>query len=90
MPKNLINILDLVTLKVLSTWKMNYFQRQRLFYLFNQFGFVIIEHEQLCKNQDIKENLLYLSKFFGSVKNERHSYADKKQRSRHCLPSLAL
>ncbi len=73
---NSLDVLNKVTLKVLYTWKMNYNEKQTLFDIFNHFGLVILEHNPPCEHhQCIKDNLLYLSNFFGDVK--RHKRSDK-------------
>ncbi|CBN58806.1 hypothetical protein OSCI_3890022 [Kamptonema sp. PCC 6506] len=55
---------------------MNYHDKQRFFNIFNQFGFVILEHNPPCEHQCIKQNLLFLSDFFGTVKQHKRSNKD--------------
>ena len=59
-------------LKVSKVAEISEPERERLFEIFNEFKFVILECEPLPNPQ---ENLLALNKFFGSVK--RHHRSDK-------------
>ncbi|BAZ21574.1 hypothetical protein NIES4073_24520 [Kalymmatonema gypsitolerans NIES-4073] len=61
-----------VTLKISQVAKISNPEQQKLFEIFNKFKFVILECEPL---PNLQENLLALTKFFGSVK--RHKRSDK-------------
>ncbi len=58
------------TLKVKTVAEISELERQSLFYILNKFKFVILECEALPNPQ---ENLLALTKFFGSVIRHRRS-----------------
>ncbi|MBW4499910.1 MAG: TauD/TfdA family dioxygenase [Scytonema hyalinum WJT4-NPBG1] len=59
-----------VTLKISKVAEISEPDQQRLFEIFNKFKFVILECEPL---PNLQENLLALTKFFGSVKRHKRS-----------------
>ncbi|KOP23554.1 taurine catabolism dioxygenase TauD [Hapalosiphon sp. MRB220] len=59
-----------LTIKISKVTDISDIEEKKLFEIFNQFKFVILECEQL---PDIQENLLALTKYFGCIKRHKRS-----------------
>lgn len=62
--------IDKVTLKITKVAEISESEIQKLFEIFNEFRFVILECEPLL---ELKENLLALTNFFGSIQTYKRS-----------------